>query len=127
MPIHTYNGHQIEVECYMSPKLLWMGIGFLIRINGAIQGRSPDRIEGLRTTVPFQFSDSGVMRHGRVVSGFPFTAAWAPYRIFVEEEQVASGITRASNWYVTYGILLAGALVLGLLLYFIHAHNHVAS
>jgi len=125
MTKHTWNGHEIEVECYAEPKFLWMGLGFLIRVDGAAQGRSSDRIEGFHTTVPFQFSDGGVTRRGRVVSGHPFTAAYSQYYIFIEEKEIASGFTRASNWYVTYGILLAGVLVLVLLLYYIHAHNHV--
>jgi hypothetical protein len=126
MPKHTFNGHEIEVECYMAPSTLWMGIGFLVRVDGATQGRSPDHIEGLRTIVPFQFSDSGVTRCGRVISSFPFTAVWAPYRIFIDEKQVAKGVTRASNWYVTYGILAGLLLVLLFFVHLIYVHKHVA-
>ena len=125
MAKHTWNGHEIDVACYSEPKFLWMLLGFTVRVDGVLVGRSPDRIEGLHTTVPFQIDDGGVIRHGRVSSGHPFTAAWAPYRVFMGETQIASGVTRAPNWYVTYGIILGFVLVLLFVLYLIHIHHHV--
>jgi hypothetical protein len=124
MTTHIWNGHKIDVECYAVPKLFWMAASLSVCIDGVLAGCSPDSLE-LRTKVPFRISDDGVMRDGCVVSGHPFSVLRAPYRVLLEEKQIASGVVRARNWYVTYGILLAGAIVLVFLLYFIHVHNHV--
>jgi hypothetical protein len=113
MAKHIWNGHEIDVGCFSEPKFLWMLLGLRVRVDGELVGRSPGHLEGLRTNVPFQITDGGVLRNGRVISGHPFTAAWAPYRVFVEEVQIARGVSRAPNWYVTYGILLV--LILALL------------
>jgi hypothetical protein len=126
MAKHTWNGHEIDIACYSEPKFLWMLHGFAVRVDGRPVGRSPDHFEGLRTTATFQIDDGGVIRRGRVVSRHPFTAAWAPYCIFVEEAQIARGVTYSSNWYATYGILAGLLVVLLFLLHLIYVHKHVA-
>jgi hypothetical protein len=127
MAKHIWSGHEIEVKCYTEPKFLWLGLGFSVCVDGVMQGQSSKRIEGIHTDVPFQFNDGEITRHGRVKSGHPFTAAWAPYRIFIEEKQIASGVTRAPNWYVTYGIMAVFVLVLLFLLrLFLHKHAVMA-
>jgi hypothetical protein len=112
MGTHSWNGHLIEVESHATPKLLWFGVAFSVRVDGA-KFRSPDYFEGLRTVIPFEIADSGTVRRGRVESGHPCSVLHAVYRVYIEEEEVARGAVRARNWYITYGII--AAVVLGIL------------
>lgn len=107
MANHSWNGHLIEVESHATPKLLWFGMSFSVRVDGSRSFRSPDYFEGLRTVVPFEIVDAGTVRRGRVESGRPCSVLYAVYRVFIEEQEVARGAVRARNWYTTYGIIAA--------------------
>lgn len=119
MAVHTWNGHEIEVESHAVPKLLWLGMNFSVRIDGAEKFSSPKHFEGLRTTVPFKVMDAGNVIHGHIESGRPCSAIHSVYRVFIENELIANGSVRARNWYVTYTILGAGlgAFFISLLTY----------
>ena len=126
MPIHSWNGHTIEVASYATPRLFWFGIGFSVLVDGSSIFRSPDHFEGRRTTIPFEIRDAAVARRGRVESAGVCSVLRASYRVFVEEQEIATGVVRARNWYVTYCIVLAAAIVIFSLLYMTLHLKHVA-
>jgi hypothetical protein len=105
MATHTWNGHAIEVQSYATPRLLWFSVAFLVHVDGAASFRSPSHIEGFRTIVPFQILVAGAVRHGRVESTRPFSVLRGGYRVYVEDQEVASGTARAQNWYIAYGVI----------------------
>jgi hypothetical protein len=123
MAKHAWNGHEIEVECYSVPRTFWTGYSLSVHIDGSPAGRSPDHWEGFHTVVPFQINDNGNIRNGSIVSGHIFLALRGPYRVLVEDKQIASGVVRAANWYVPYGILPGLMLGILFLLYLIHIHR----
>jgi len=45
------------------------------------------------------------VRHGRVESTRPFSVLRGGYRVYVEDQEVASGTARAQNWYIAYGVI----------------------
>ena len=126
MPTHSWNGHTIEVESYATQQLLWFGVSFAVLVDGSSSFRSPDHFEGLRTNVPFEIRDAATLRRGRIESGRPCSVLRASYRVFLDEQEIASGVVRARNWYVTYGIMLAAVIALLCLLYIKHSLKHVA-
>jgi hypothetical protein len=126
MPTHTWNEHTIEVESYTTPRCFWFGVSFSVLVDGSSNFRSPDHFEGLRTTVPFEIRDATIVRQGRVESGRPCSILRSSYRVFLDEQEIARGVVRARNWYVTYGIMLATVIVLRFLLYVKLHLTHVA-
>ena len=118
MPTHSWNEHTIEVASYAAARLLWFGIGFSVVVDGSSVYCSPTTVEGLRTVVPFQIRDAGVLYSGRVESGRPCSVLRAAYRVILEGQEIASGVVRARNWYVTYGIILAALTSFFWFLYF---------
>jgi hypothetical protein len=111
MTTHTWNGHTIEVESYSTMKGLWFTVALSVRVDGAAVFLGPDSFE-LRTVVPFEVADSGVVRKGQVVSRVPAGLLRTAYRILVEGQEVARGAVRARNWYIGYGILAGLSAVL---------------
>jgi hypothetical protein len=124
MPTHTWKGHTIEVTSYATPRLLWFGISFSVLVDGTSSFRSPDHFEGLGTIVPFEIRDTTEARRGRVESGRPCSVLRASYRVILDEQEIGSGVVRARNWYVTYGIILAAVIVIFCLLYVKHHLKH---
>ncbi|TMA57896.1 MAG: hypothetical protein E6J73_18395 [Deltaproteobacteria bacterium] len=67
---------------------------------------APRHSDRLATTiVPFQILEAGAVRHGRVESTRPFSVLRGGYRVYVEDQEVASGTARAQNWYIAYGVI----------------------
>lgn len=105
MATHNWNGHTIEVKSHASPLLLWFGISFSVAIDGSERLSSPKHFEGLRSTIPFKFLHNGNLVEGHVVSGRPCSVLHAVYRVMIDNNEVARGSVRASNWYITYAIM----------------------
>jgi hypothetical protein len=114
MTAHIWNGHTIEVESFSTPKGLWFTVTLNVRVDRTALFRGKDSFE-LRTVVPFEVTDSGIVRKGQVVSRVPAGILRTAYRIMVEGQEVARGVVRARNWYVGYGILAALSGVAALL------------
>jgi len=106
MATHTWNGHTIEVESFSTPKGLWFTVALDVRVDGTALFHGADSFE-LRTVVPFEVTDSGIVRKGQVISRVPGGILRTSYQIMVEGQEVARGAVRARNWYVGYGILAA--------------------
>jgi hypothetical protein len=115
MTAHNWNGHTIEVESFTTPKGLWLTVVLNVRVDGTALFCGADSFE-LRTVVPFEVTDSGIVKKGQVVSRVPGGVLRTAYRITVEGQEVARGAVRARNWYVGYGILAALSGVAAILL-----------
>jgi hypothetical protein len=115
MAIHKWNGHQISIQSYAVPRVLWCGLAFSVQIDGIEKYSSPKNFEGFRTVVPFKVLDKSNVINGYVESGHPCTVLHAVYRVFIGNEEVANGSVRASNWYMTYlffGVVFAAVVLL---------------
>jgi hypothetical protein len=100
MTTHTWNGHTIEITSHLEARVLWLGLGFSVKIDGEATFKSPRKFEGLRTTVPFQLNDAGIISHGRVESGRVRMFASTPYRVTADDQEIATGEVFPGNWYM---------------------------
>lgn len=104
---HEIEGHEIEVESYASPSMLWFGVGLRVLLDGIEVARSASRCEGLRTRVPFEIQLGTTAKAGVVVSDGIASVLRTRYSLFIDDQQAGTGCVRAKNWYVTYSLILA--------------------
>jgi len=112
MTSHNWKNHSIQVQSIAAYKMLWLGIGLEVSVDGKVSGMSPERWEGLRTRAPFQISVGDAVANGYVESGSVNSVLRKKYRVVVEGDEIASGTVVARNWYMTYLFLPAALLVL---------------
>jgi hypothetical protein len=112
MAIHKWKGHTIQVQAVAARKMLWLGFGLEVLVDGEISGSSPERFEGLKTTAPFQIQLGETLASGYVKSGKLNSVFWTTYRVIVDGEEIASGSSVARNWYMTYLFLPVAVFML---------------
>ena len=112
MPTHIWKSHTVEVRTRAVAKMAWLGLSFTVVVDGEVRGTSPDHFEGMRSQVPFDIRQRGdSVATGYLRSGRPLSVLRAPYKLFIEGEEVASGVAVAANWYMTYLVLPLFGLV----------------
>lgn len=111
---HEIKGHQIEVESYACPSMLWFGVGLRVLFDGKEIARSANRCEGLRTRVPFEIPLGTAKIAGHVVSEGIVSVRRTRYSLFIGDQQSGTGCVRAKNWYITYGLILVTCVLAGI-------------
>jgi len=77
----------------------------MVKIDDADLYQSPNRFEGLKTTVPFKFSSKSENSEGEVISNPLSSTFFIRYKVFVNGSEIDSGRVVANNWYKFYGLL----------------------
>ncbi|QEG38964.1 hypothetical protein [Roseimaritima ulvae] len=112
MSRHDWNSHSIEVKSIAHARYLWLAVSLYVFVDGEQVGFSSNKLEGLRTKVPFSINGT----HGVVTSRANSAHHRIRYTIEMDGKCIGEGSTYAANWYKAYLSYAAWGVVLGLLL-----------
>ena len=112
---HRILNREIEVRSFMNSKLLWIGIGFELLVDGEVVSRSRDRIEGFKANLEATVEMDGESKRIVLITAFPASALRTGYTISVDGQEVATGWVRSRNWYMIYSLLVLSVLLLVLM------------
>lgn len=104
MTIHYWNNHKIEVKSHALSRYFWCAISLSVKVdNNKIFNPSNDKL-ALRDSFEFLIENDKENIVGKITSLAPASALYTRYKIFIDNNEFATGNTRADNWFILYGI-----------------------
>ena len=118
MTKHKLKGHQVDVSAKAIAKYLWLSFSITILVDGDEEFASSDKMEGLKSTIPFQMKIDESETLGELRTKIRMFFRSVSYSIYIDDKEVANGKCVCKNWYLTQvSSCLLGLGLYGMMLY----------
>src|SRR4051812_31338830 len=95
----SWRGHTIEVDLHAMAPTLWLGGGFLVKVDAKLFQPSY-RLEGSKTRTDFQIEDQGKIYSGHVQSvNTPMFKPLFEYVVEVDGQVIGKAAAYPKGWY----------------------------